>query len=144
MAPLNWAMGEYISLLASIHAGRVVDIPFIVCARYSNCVVPPASGQASVTISVKATTQPGQYLYITGSTDALGNWNTDLGLSVDPANSPAWSNAVNLPASSSVQYKYYRKNADGSVTWESVSGGGNRTLNVPASGGAALDDTVGW
>ncbi len=144
MAPLNWAMGEYISLLASIHAGRVVDIPFIVRARYSNCVVPPASGQASVTISVNATTQPGQYLYITGSTDAHGNWNTDLGLPVDPANYPVWSNAVNLPASSSVQYKYYRKNADGSVTWESVSGGGNRTLNVPASGGAALDDTVGW
>lgn len=108
MAPLNWAMGEYISLLASIHAGRVVDIPFIVRARYSNCVVPPASGQASVTISVKATTQPGQYLYITGSTDAHGNWNTDLGLPVDPANYPVWSNAVNLPASSSVQYKYYR------------------------------------
>jgi glucoamylase len=144
MAPLNWAMGEYISLLASIHAGRVVDIPSIVCARYSNCVIAPANGQAGVTISVKAATQPGQYLYVTGSTDALGNWNTDLGLPVDPANYPVWSNAVNLPASSSVQYKYYRKNADGSVTWEKVSGGGNRTLNVPASGGAALNDTVGW
>jgi glucoamylase len=63
---------------------------------------------------------------------------------VDPANYPVWSNAVNLPASSSVQYKYYRKNADGSVTWEKVSGGGNRTLNVPASGGVTLNDTVGW
>ena len=49
-----------------------------------------------------------------------------------------------VPASSSVQYKYYRKNADGSVTWENVPGGGNRTLNVPASGGTALNDTVGW
>ncbi|HEX3638668.1 MAG TPA: carbohydrate-binding module family 20 domain-containing protein, partial [Paraburkholderia sp.] len=144
MAPLNWAMGEYISLLASIHAGRVVDIPSIVCARYSNCVIAAASGQAGVTISVKAATQPGQYMYVTGSTDALGNWNTDLGLPVDPANYPVWSNAVNLPASSSVQYKYYRKNADGSVTWEKVSGGGNRTLNVPASGGVTLNDTVGW
>jgi len=144
MAPLNWAMGEYISLLASIHAGRIVDIPSIVCARYSNCVIAPASGQAGVTISVKAATQPGQYMYVTGSTDALGNWNTDLGLPVDPANYPVWSNTVNLPASSSVQYKYYRKNADASVTWENVPGGGNRTLNVPASGGTALNDTVGW
>jgi glucoamylase len=55
-----------------------------------------------------------------------------------------WSNTVNLPAGSSVQYKYYRKNADASVTWENLPGGGNRTLNVPASGGTALSDTVGW
>jgi hypothetical protein len=31
---------------------------------------------------------------------------------------PFWKNAVNLAAGSSLQYKYYRKNADGSVTWE--------------------------
>jgi glucoamylase len=144
MAPLNWAMGEYISLLASIHAGRVVDIPSVVCARYSNCVIAPVSGQAGVTISVRAATQPGQYMYVTGSTAALGNWSTDLGLPVDPANYPVWSNTVNLPSGSSVQYKYYRKNADGSVTWENLPGGGNRTLNVPASGGTALNDMVGW
>jgi len=144
MAPLNWAMGEYISLLASIHAGRVVDIPSVVCARYSNCVIAPASGQAGVTINVKAATQPGQYMYVTGNTAALGNWNTNLGLPVDPANYPVWSNTVNLPASSSVQYKYYRKNADASVTWENLPGGGNRTMNLPASGGIVLNDSVGW
>jgi len=33
IAPLNWAMGEYISLIASIHAGRIVDVPVIVCSR---------------------------------------------------------------------------------------------------------------
>jgi glucoamylase len=37
VAPLSWAMGEYISLLASVHAGRVVDIPQIVCRRYDTC-----------------------------------------------------------------------------------------------------------
>lgn len=144
MAPLNWAMGEYISLLASIQAGQVVDIPSIVCARYSNCVMKPGAGQIGVTISVNANTQPGQYMYVTGNTDALGNWNTDLGLPVDSANYPVWNNTVNLPASSSIQYKYYCKNADGSVTWENLPGNGNRTLNVPASGSAALNDVVGW
>jgi glucoamylase len=144
MAPLNWAMGEYISLLASIQAGQVIDIPSIVCARYSNCVIKPATGQVGVTISVNAKTQPGQYMYVTGSTDALGNWNTDLGLPVDSANYPVWTNTVNLPASGSVQYKYYRKNADGSVTWENLPGNGNRTLNVPPSGSTASNDTVGW
>lgn len=144
MAPLNWAMGEYICLLAAIQTGKVVDIPSIVCARYSNCVIEPATGQAGVTISVNAKTQPGQYMYVTGGTEALGNWNTDLGLPVDPASYPVWSNTVNLPAGSSVQYKYYRKNADGSVTWENLPGGGNRKLNAPASGSAALSDSVSW
>jgi glucoamylase len=144
MAPLSWAMGEYISLLASIQAGKVVDIPAVVCARYSNCVVAPASGQAGVTINVNASTQPGQYMYVTGSTGTLGNWNTNLGLPVDPARYPVWSNAVNLPASSSIQYKYYRKNADGSVTWENYPGGGNRSLKTPASGSVTLNDTVSW
>jgi glucoamylase len=42
VAPLSWAMGEYISLLASVHAGRVVDIPQIVCRRYHTCAATPA------------------------------------------------------------------------------------------------------
>lgn len=144
MAPLNWAMGEYISLLASIRAGKVVDIPSIVCARYSNCVIEPSSGQASVAIRVNAKTQPGQYVYVTGNADALGNWNTDLGLPVDPAAYPVWSNTVNLPSTSTIQYKYYRKNADGSVTWENLPGGSNRTLNTPSAGSATLSDAVNW
>jgi glucoamylase len=81
---------------------------------------------------------------VTGDTGALGNWNTDLGLPLDPARYPVWNNTVNLPAAASVRYKYYRKNADGSVTWENVAGGGNRTMNVPGSGTVALDDAVGW
>lgn len=144
MAPLNWAMGEYISLLASIQAGRVIDIPSVVCARYSNCTIAPRSAESTVSIGVNALTQPGQYMYVTGDADALGNWNTDLGLPVDPASYPVWRNTVNLPSGQSVQYKYYRKNADGSVTWENLSGGGNRTLAVPASGTVALGDTVSW
>ena len=37
MEPLNWAQGEYITLLADIAAGAVLDIPQAVCARYSAC-----------------------------------------------------------------------------------------------------------
>ena len=144
IAPLNWAMGEYISLLASVSAGAVADIPSVVCARYANCVVAPASGEAGVAINVTATTQLGQYVYVTGDATALGNWNTDLGLPVDPVHYPVWSNAVNLPASRAIQYKYYRKNPDGSVTWESFPGGANRMMTTPASGRITLTDTVAW
>lgn len=142
MAPLNWAMGEYISLLASIQAGRIVDIPSAVCARYNNCVTPAKAGEATVAINVTATTQYGQQVYVTGNTLALGSWNTDLGVPVDPSSYPVWKNSVNLPASQSISYKYYRKNADGSISWENLAG--NRTLQTPASGTLTLNDQLSW
>ncbi|MDE1715007.1 carbohydrate-binding module family 20 domain-containing protein, partial (plasmid) [Chromobacterium amazonense] len=73
---------------------------------------------------------------------ALGNWNTDLGIPVDAANYPVWQNGINLPAGQQIAYKYYRKNADGSVTWENLSG--NRSLQTPASGSLNLNDQVNW
>ena len=125
MEPLNWAQGEYITLLADIAAGAVLDIPQAVCARYSACAPAPGPGQVQTNINVNAATQWGQYLYLTGDTDALGNWNANLGLPLDSASYPVWRNAINLTAGSAVQYKYYRKNPDGSVTWECYPGGGN-------------------
>lgn len=144
IAPLSWAMGEYINLLASIKAGKVVDIPQDTCMRYYACNVAAGAGQVQAAVNVNASTVPGQWVYVTGNTAALGNWNTDLGVPVDPTTYPTWKNRVNLPASSAIQYKYYRKNSDGSVTWENIAGGGNRNLNTPASGGVTLNDTVAW
>jgi glucoamylase len=142
MAPLNWAMGEYISLLASIQAGRIVDVPSVVCARYGTCLPPLQNGQVAVSVNVNAGTQLGQQVYVTGNVAALGNWNTDLGIPVDPARYPVWSNTVNLPAGQTIQYKYYRKNADGSVSWENLTA--NRLMQTPAQANLTLNDQVSW
>lgn len=141
IAPLSWAMGEYISLLASIRAGRVVDLPEAACARYYACRVEPKAGEATVEIQAAATTSWGQQLYVTGAARALGNWNTDLGLPADAAAYPLWKTRVNLPAGQRIEYKYYRKNPDGSVSWEQHAG--NRVLQAPA-GGLTLSDQVNW
>src|SRR5208283_152190 len=117
MEPLNWAQGEYINLLADIAANKVLDIPPAVCSRYHACVLPPGAGQVEVDFNVDAVTQWGQYMYVTGNTSALGAWNTNLALPVD-SSYPVWKNSINLPAGGAIQYKYYRKNSDGSVTWE--------------------------
>lgn len=144
IAPLSWAMGEYINLLASIKANKVIDIPQSVCSRYNNCIIPATAGQVQAAVNVTASTTPGQWMYVTGSVSELGSWNTDLGTPVDPASYPVWKNKVNLPASTSISYKYYRKNSDGTVTWENLPNNGNRTLNTPASGVVTLSDTVAW
>jgi glucoamylase len=148
MEPLNWAQGEYINLLASIAAGQVVDIPPEVCARYFNCAPAPQAGQAQVNANATAQTQFGQYVYVTGNTAALGNWNTGLGLPLDPTSYPVWKNSVNLAAGSTTQYKYYRKNSDGSISWECYPGNGNcngnRVLVTPSSGTVTTNDTVQW
>ncbi|MCE0446527.1 hypothetical protein LT493_23400 [Streptomyces tricolor] len=45
---------------------------------------------------------------------------------------------MKLPAGTSFEYKYIRKDASGDVTWES---GANRTATVPADGKVTLNDT---
>jgi glucoamylase len=144
MAPLNWAMGEYISLVASMNAGKVADILPAVCGRYNTCTVPAGTGQVTTNVNATATTVVGQQMYVTGNTTVLGSWNTDLAVPLDPTTYPVWKNGVNLPASTTVQYKYFRKNDDGTVTWENIVGGGNRSVVVPASGTVTLNDTIAW
>ena len=145
IAPLSWAMGEYINLTASIAQNKIADLPQATCARYSNCVVPPATGQGQVRFNATATTSPGQYVYVVGNTAELGNWDAGLAVPVDPRAYPVWFNTLNLAAGTTVQYKYIRKNAYGTVTWENIAGGGNRSVTVPASGGSLVkNDTVAW
>ena len=68
-----------------------------------------------------------------------------LGIPVDPRAYPVWANAINLPAATAVQYKYYRRNADGSVTWENIPGGGKRSVVTAGAGGTTtVNDTVSW
>ncbi|MFE4825742.1 carbohydrate-binding module family 20 domain-containing protein [Streptomyces sp. NPDC056672] len=98
----------------------------------------PGPGASGASFGVSATTQPGQNIYVTGNQAALGNWNTGSALKLDPAAYPVWKLDVALPAGTSFEYKYIRKDAAGAVTWES---GANRTATVPASGKVTLTDT---
>ena len=145
IAPLSWAMGEYINLMASIASNKIADVPQAVCGRYANCLVAPGAGQSTVRFNATATTSPGQYVYVVGSTAELGSWDTGLAVPVDPRAYPVWFNNLNMSAGAAVQYKYVRKNADGSFSWENFPGGGNRILTMPAAGGSLVkNDSVSW
>ena len=99
----------------------------------------PGAGASGASFGVNATTQLGQNIYVVGNQSALGNWNTDSALKLDPATYPVWKLDVSMPAGTSFEYKYIRKDASGAVTWES---GANRTAAVPSSGKVSLTSDV--
>ncbi|MEU9038165.1 carbohydrate-binding module family 20 domain-containing protein [Streptomyces sp. NPDC048352] len=97
-----------------------------------------AASPAGASFAVDATTSAGQNVYVAGDRPELGGWNTAAALKLDPAAYPVWKLDVTLPPGTSFAYKYVRKDASGSVTWES---GANRTATVPANGQVTLTDT---
>ncbi|MFB7663390.1 carbohydrate-binding module family 20 domain-containing protein [Kitasatospora sp. NPDC056138] len=107
-------------------------------ALYVGAAGSPAPVGSGTSFAVNATTVPGQNIYLAGSSAALGAWDTGKALPLSSAGYPVWTANVPLAAGTSFEYKYIRKDAAGTVTWES---GANRTATVPAGGVLTLNDT---
>jgi alpha-amylase len=75
--------------------------------------------RVQVSFAENATTSWGQNVYVVGSIPELGNWNPANAIALSSAGYPIWSASTSLPANIAFQYKYIKKNPDGSVTWES-------------------------
>jgi glucoamylase len=133
--PLMWTMAQYVRLAIDISAGKTVDTPDVVAQRYATGNPPD---QVSTTFNENATTYYGQNVFVVGSIPALGSWNTSQSVALSSAGYPVWSAAVSLPANTTFQYKYIKKNPDGSITWESDP---NRSYTTPASGSVTLNDS---
>jgi alpha-amylase len=93
----------------------------------------PAPTSIATSFGVNATTVWGQNVYVVGNVAALGAWNTGSAVLLSSASYPVWSGTINLPPSTSIEYKYIKKDGSGNVTWES---GANRVFTTPASGTA--------
>jgi alpha-amylase len=88
-----------------------------------------SSGTCSVTFAATVTTVWGENVYVLGNRAELSNWSTGGGLALSSATYPVWRGAVTLPAGTSIEYKYVKKNGS-TVVWES---GANRTATCPAT-----------
>lgn len=97
-----------------------------------------ASSTVSATFSANATTWYGQNVYVVGSIPALGSWNTANAVALSSSSYPVWTGTVTLPPNTAFEYKYIKKDPDGSIEWES---GANRTYTTGASGSVTLNDT---
>ncbi|GAA4965748.1 carbohydrate-binding module family 20 domain-containing protein [Kineococcus glutinatus] len=94
----------------------------------------------AVSFAVGATTTYGQNVHLVGSSPQLGAWDPAKAIALSSAAYPTWRTtaAVDLPANTRFEYKYVKKNPDGTYTWE---GGANRTYTTGASGSVGLSDT---
>jgi hypothetical protein len=94
------------------------------------------------TVNNATPTNPGDYIFLTGSTVELGNWGTTFDTAIGPMldpNYPNWFLNASLPAGTNVQFKFIKIASDGTVTWE---GGANHQYTVPASGTGFVN--VNW
>ncbi|MNW64282.1 Alpha-amylase precursor [compost metagenome] len=73
-----------------------------------------------------------------GSITALGSWAPASAKPLSAASYPVWKLTLDLPAGTTFEYKYVKKDGAGNVVWES---GANRTATVGANGAVTLNDT---
>jgi alpha-amylase len=94
----------------------------------------------STSLAATVTTIWGENVFIVGNTAALGNWNPAAAVALSSATYPVWRATVSLPASTSVQYKYIKKNG-AQVIWESDP---NRTRTTPSASPCSATWTDSW
>ncbi|KAL3473154.1 starch binding domain-containing protein [Aspergillus californicus] len=109
----------------------------------STCV---AATSVQVTFNALVTTTYGENVYIVGSISQLGSWSTGSAIALSASgytsSNPLWTVGVSLPVGTAFEYKYIKKESDGSVVWES---GTNRAYTVAAAcSGAAVTQSDTW
>ncbi|TGO60733.1 hypothetical protein BCON_0033g00450 [Botryotinia convoluta] len=95
----------------------------------------------AVTFNELVTTSFGQTIKLSGSISQLGTWTPASAIALSAAkytaSNPLWTVTVNLPAGTTVSYKFINVASDGTVTWEADP---NRSYTVPT--GCATTATV--
>jgi glycosidase len=93
------------------------------------------------TVNNATPTNPGDYIFLSGSTVELGLWGTTFSTAVGPMldpNYPNWFLNASMPAGQVIQFKFLKIAANGTVTWE---GGSNHSYTVPTSGTGSVNVT---
>ncbi|MBA3470812.1 MAG: DUF3372 domain-containing protein [Herpetosiphonaceae bacterium] len=101
-----------------------------------------AANSVTVTFNLEASTSWGEGIFVSGDQPELGSWSVANAIPLATGPYPRWYATISLPASTTLQYKYLKKDSAGNlVAWESFSG--NRSLTTPASGSTTRSDLWG-
>ncbi|CDO69062.1 Glycoside Hydrolase Family 13 / Carbohydrate-Binding Module Family 20 protein [Trametes cinnabarina] len=95
-----------------------------------------SSGGVTVNFAETATTTFGENIFVVGSIPQLGNWNPASAIALSAASYPMWTVSISIPADTTFEYKFIRKETDGSVVWESDP---NREDTTPSSGSQTIN-----
>ena len=146
------AAGTYCDVIHGTASGSTCTGPLVTVDGSHNATIKvPAQGAVAfdqyssasstsgvaVTFNEYATTAYGQNVFVVGDNAVLGAWNTSLSTALSSGGYPTWSSTVYLPKNTAIQYKYIKKNADGTFTWE---GSSNRSANTGSGSTLTLND----
>ncbi|PWK48739.1 subtilisin family serine protease [Actinoplanes xinjiangensis] len=98
----------------------------------------PDPDRIAATFNVTAETRWGQQVSVVGNLPELGGWDPARAVALGPGGYPVWSGTVSLPPNTTVEFKYVKRDPDGTVTWEP---GANRTTVTPPTGRYITHDT---
>lgn len=91
-----------------------------------------AATSVAVTFNELVTTTYGEDVYVVGSISQLGSWSTSSAIALSASSytssNPLWTTTISLPAGTTFEYKFIKKESDGSIVWESDP---NRSYTVP-------------
>ncbi len=98
--------------------------------------------QNQIIFHVNANTNYGENIYIVGSIPELGSWNTsNCTEAMMCPNYPQWFLPVSVPAGTSFQFKFIKKDASGNVVWESCA---NRVVTSSSGSSSTMDAYYTW
>ncbi|KAJ5632861.1 hypothetical protein N7490_009200 [Penicillium lividum] len=105
-----------------------------------------AATTISVTFNELVTTTYGENIFITGSISQLSSWSTSSAIALSASSytssNPFWTVTLSLPVGTTFQYKFIKKETDGSIVWESDP---NRSYTVPTGcSGTTATATATW
>lgn len=124
LVPSSWVTGSGLcgtsSGTASGTTTLITTTSQVSSSTSSTCV---AATSLPIAFTEKVTTSYGENIFITGSITQLGNWNTANAVALSASQytsaNPVWTVSLDLPVGTTFQYKFIKKEQDGSVIWES-------------------------
>ncbi|KAJ5766969.1 uncharacterized protein N7511_004585 [Penicillium nucicola] len=105
-----------------------------------------AATSLAVTFNELVTTTYGENVYVVGSISQLGSWSTSSAIALSAgsytSSNPLWTATISLPVGTTFEYKFIKKETDGSIVWESDP---NRSYTVPTGcSGATATASATW
>ena len=149
--------GDVEASVEEITSNKIVtSVPENAVAGYNNIVVSQngltsntfvynvlSGDQNQIIFHVSANTNYGENIYIVGNVPELGSWDADKCTEAMMCpNYPEWYLPVSVPAGTTIEYKFIKKDSSGNVTWES---GTNRTITSSDESTGVIDtDLLYW